>query len=134
MKALMYNVFGCIVEFICMYVPLHLLFFYVNYENGECFTVFMLIISSLLGIGVAIVSQKAHKGKNSIILFTTFYLFFLGISAILFYGAPYQGWLEKVFYCFPQMLVVAFMIPGAICYIILKSFFLLKSSHKEHIQ
>ena len=104
------------VNFFCIYIPLYLLFVYSSL--GKNFLL-MLFVSALIGAGEGIVGKKLYKdGVKHIIAFCIAFLAFLGVSAGLFYGAPHQGVMQTMYCYFPQFLIVCYMIPGAICYIL----------------
>ena len=117
-----------VVVFVCMYTLLHLIFFYVGGDNSMAL---MFSVSIVSGIGAAIVSQRISKSQESFWICVSqigiLFVFFLAISALLFHEAPSQGWLGKLFYYFPQFLILLYMIPGEICYVLSIGAHLLKS-------
>lgn len=125
-----------VAAFVCMYALLHLIYFYGGgYGAGYNSMVLMLSVSIVSGIGAAIVSQRICKKQESFRIclrqICTVFGLFLTISALLFHGAPYQGWLEKIYYYFPQLIILVYMIPGEICYALSIGAHLLK--RKENI-
>ena len=130
MKNVVYYVLEWIVEFICMYLPLHLIYYYVH--GVDQFAI-MFLISLLLGVGVTIISQKLHRNMIGMVYLIALFLIVLVVSAGLFYGAPYQGWLRVAYLYFPQLVIIAYMIPGLLCYVFLKSIFTVKLSHKRNM-
>lgn len=131
MKNAMYYVLECIVDFICMYIPLHLVYYYGHGVNQFAI---MVLISLLLGIGVTIISQKRQRNMIGVVYLIALFLIVLVVSAGLFYGAPYQGWLRVAYLYFPQLVIVAYMIPGLLCYVFLRSVFTVKTFYKRNME
>ena len=108
-----------VAAFVCMYILLHLIYFY---GGGDHYMTLMFSASIVSGIGAAIVSQRIRKKQESFWICVSqiciLFVFFLAISALLFHESPSQGWLGKIFYYFPQLLILLYMIPGEICYVL----------------
>lgn len=128
MKNITHYGFECVVNFICIYLPLHLVYYYGHGVNQFAI---MVLFSLLLGVGLTIMSQKFHRDMVGVVYLGALFLIVLVISAGLFYGAPYQGWLRGAYLYFPQLVVVAYMIPGLLCYVFLKSIFGVKIFQKR---
>ena len=104
------------INFFCIYIPLHLLFVYSSLGKNFLITLF---VSVLIGVGEGVACKRLYKyGLKHIIAFCIVFLASLGVSAWLFYGAPHQGAMQIVYCYFSQFLIVCYMIPGAICYIL----------------
>ena len=99
--------------FAVLYLLPHLLF-----VEFRCNDVLTIAASILGGVAAALVFNRMKiKAENYWLDVSVFALVFgviLALSAALFYAGIEQGtFMWQVFYYFPQMLAVEFMIPGA---------------------
>lgn len=103
------------ITFVALYLPIHLLFV----EYGSRNELPVLTISILCGVLTSSMFKlpkiKAENYWTDVSVFVLVYGVILGVSAALFYAYIEQGtFMWQVFYYFPQMFAVAFMIPGVV--------------------
>ena len=108
--------------FIALYLPMHFLYFYLG---GYYSDILMLAGSIALGLCGAIWgSNRFFSDKSKSCWRSCLYAFFLlyavvlGLSTWLFYfvrGSD-AGILQIIFYYFPQMLILIFMLPGVVAF------------------
>ncbi len=103
-----------VVIFAVLYLLPHLLF-----VEFECHDILTIAVSILGGVAAALVFNRLKiKAENywlDVSVFVLVYSAILGVSAALFYAGIEQGtFMWQVFYYFPQMVAVAFMIPGVV--------------------
>ena len=93
----------------------------------ECHDILTIAVSILGGVAAALVFNRLKiKAENywlDVSVFVLVYSAILGVSAALFYAGIEQGtFMWQVFYYFPQMVAVAFMIPGAAAFWLVRRF------------
>lgn len=103
------------ITFVALYLPLHLLC--VTFRLGN--VALPIVVSILCGVLTSSVFKllkiKAENYWVDVSVFVLVYGAILGVSAALFYAYIEQGtFMWQVFYYFPQMFAVAFMIPGVV--------------------
>lgn len=88
--------------------------------------IIMALSSLALGAVFAFLSGRLQQRRGKMPRYRSYLAAFwllliavLAVSTVLFYTSPTQGLLRTVFLWFPQMLVVAFMIPGSIFYFLI---------------
>ena len=111
-----------VVIFAVLYLLPHLLF-----VEFECHDILTIAVSILGGVAAALVFHRLKiKAENywlDVSVFVLVYSAILGVSAALFYAGIEQGtFMWQVFYYFPQMVAVAFMIPGAAAFWLVRRF------------
>ena len=111
-----------VVIFAVLYLLPHLLF-----VEFECHDILTIAVSILGGVAAALVFNRLKiKAENywlDVSVFVLVYSAILGVSAALFYAGIEQGtFMWQVFYYFPQMVAVAFMIPGAAAFWLVRRF------------
>ena len=111
------------ITFVALYLPIHLLFV----EYGSRNELPVLTISILCGVLTSSMFKlpkiKAENYWTDVSVFVLVYGVILGVSAALFYAYIEQGtFMWQVFYYFPQMVAVAFMIPGAAAFWLVRRF------------
>ena len=111
-----------VVIFAVLYLLPHLLF-----VEFECHDLLTIAVSILGGVAAALVFNRLKiKAENywlDVSVFVLVYSAILGVSAALFYAGIEQGtFMWQVFYYFPQMVAVAFMIPGAAAFWLVRRF------------
>ena len=111
-----------VVIFAVLYLLPHLLF-----VEFECHDILTIAVSILGGVAAALVFNRLKiKAENywlDVSVFVLVYSAILGVSAALFYAGIEQGtYMWQVFYYFPQMVAVAFMIPGAAAFWLVRRF------------
>ena len=111
-----------VVIFAVLYLLPHLLF-----VEFECHDILTIAVSILGGVAAALVFNRLKiKAENywlDVTVFVLVYSAILGVSAALFYAGLEQGtFMWQVFYYFPQMVAVAFMIPGAAAFWLVRRF------------
>lgn len=111
-----------VVIFAVLYLLPHLLF-----VEFECHDILTIAVSILGGVAAALVFNRLKiKAENywlDVSVFVLVYSAILGVSAALFYaGIEQETFMWQVFYYFPQMVAVAFMIPGAAAFWLVRRF------------
>ena len=111
-----------VVIFAVLYLLPHLLF-----VEFECHDILTIAVSILGGVAAALVFNRLKiKAENywlDVSVFVLVYSAILGVSAALFYAGIEQGtFMWQVFYYFPQLVAVAFMIPGAAAFWLVRRF------------
>ena len=111
-----------VVIFAVLYLLPHLLF-----VEFECHDILTIAVSILGGVAAALVFNRLKiKAENywlDVSVFVLVYSAILGVSAALFYAGIEQGtFMWQVFYYFPQMVAVAFRIPGAAAFWLVRRF------------
>ena len=111
-----------VVIFAVLYLLPHLLF-----VEFECHDILTIAVSILGGVAAALVFNRLKiKAENywlDVSVFVLVYSAILGVSAALFYAGIEQGtFMWQGFYYFPQMVAVAFMIPGAAAFWLVRRF------------
>ncbi len=111
-----------VVIFAVLYLLPHLLF-----VEFECHDILTIAVSILGGVAAALVFNRLKiKAENywlDVSVFVLVYSAILGVSAALFYAGIEQGtFMWQVFYYFPQMVAVSFMIPGAAAFWLVRRF------------
>lgn len=119
------------IKFICLYVPLQVLYFHFGgYGNVGM----MLMASVFLGTGEGAIfgwsERKREKVVPELASFGGLFVVVLILSALLFYTAPHQGTWETIFFYFPQLLVLVYVIPGAICLTVLMGIMMTRKDKK----
>lgn len=102
-----------------LYLPIHILIVYFD-KDIDWLIPASLVCGIFLSFAFKLLRIEIKSYWAGLTVFAVLYCMVLGISAVLFYSHPYEGSIMwQVFYYFPQMLAVAFMIPGAVIHWIL---------------
>lgn len=102
--------------FLAMYLPMHVLsYFGFIYDFW-----FMMAASVILGLAegcVFLMLKPARKndGKDFVV-FLVLFLAVFAYSAALFYTSPHEGVMYLVFYYFPQMVEMVYLIPCVVLF------------------